>query len=74
MNFDPLMKLGKWAPIRNCPGRLVLRGVLPVHNLVSLLGDIAGARQFLSPKEIAPILPTIATRHHVHRLSPRIDV
>jgi hypothetical protein len=50
MTFDTVKRLGKWTPIRDCPGRFVLRGVLPAFSVVDLLGDIAGVQQFQSPR------------------------
>ena len=50
MTFDAAKRLGKWTPIRECPGRFVLRGVLPAFSIVDLLGDMAGVQQFQSPK------------------------
>jgi len=50
MTFDILKGLGKWTPIRDCPGRFVLRGVLPSFSIVDLLGDISGIQQFRSPR------------------------
>lgn len=50
MTFCTVSKLGKWTPIRNCPGRFVLRGVSPAFSLVDLLGDIAGIELFQSPR------------------------
>ena len=50
MTFDNVKRLGKWTPIRNCPGRLVLRGVSPAFSVVDLLGDIAGIQLFQSPR------------------------
>ncbi len=50
MTFDTVRRLGKWTPIRHCPGRFVLRGVSPALSVVDLLGDIAGVQQFQSPK------------------------
>lgn len=52
MTFDTVKRLGKWTPIRDCPGRFVLRGVLPEFSVVDLLGDIAGVQQFQSPRAI----------------------
>jgi len=49
MTFDTVRRLGKWMPIRHCPGRFVLRGVSPALSMVDLLGDIAGVQQFQSP-------------------------
>lgn len=49
MTFDTVRKLGKWMPIRHCPGRFVLRGVSPALSVVDLLENIAGIQQFQSP-------------------------
>lgn len=50
MTFDTVKRLGKWTPIRDCPGRFVLRGVLPSFSIVDLLGDVADVQQFQSPR------------------------
>ena len=50
MTFDTVKRLGKWTAIRNCPGRFVLRGVLPAFSIVDLLGGIAGVQRFQSPR------------------------
>lgn len=50
MTFDTVKRLGKWTPIRNCPGRFVLRGVSPAVSVIDLLGVIAGVQQFQSPR------------------------
>jgi hypothetical protein len=50
MTFDDAMKLGKWKPIRNCPGRFVLRGVSPAFGVADLLGDITGIHYFQSSR------------------------
>jgi len=55
MTFDNVKRLGKWTPIRDCPGRFVLRGVLPTFSVVDLLGDIAGIQQYQSPRAIDTI-------------------
>ena len=52
MTFDTVKRLGKWTPIRDCPGRFVLRGVLPAFSIVDLLGDIAGVQRLQSPRAI----------------------
>ncbi len=52
MTFDTVKSLGKWTPIRHCPGRFVLRGVSPAFSVVDLLGGIAGVQQFQSPRAI----------------------
>jgi len=56
ITFDTVKKLGKWIPIRGCPGRFVLRGVSPAFSIVDLLGDIAGVQQFQSPRAIDTVL------------------
>jgi hypothetical protein len=50
MTFDIVKSLGKWTPIRDCPGRFVLRGVQPSLGLVALFGAVAGVQQYQSPK------------------------
>jgi hypothetical protein len=50
MTFDDVLKLGRWAPIRNCPGRYVLRGAAPTFNPTDLLKDGIEARRYLSPR------------------------
>jgi hypothetical protein len=48
MTFEALQKRYEWVPIRDCPGRSVLRGVDPKLSLTGLLGDIGTARSFVS--------------------------
>jgi len=43
------MKLGDWVPIRDCPGRFVLRGVPPTLSVASLLGEGVHIQTFQSP-------------------------
>jgi len=50
MTFDTVKKLGDWTPIRDCPGRFVLRGVSPALSVADLLGEGTGIQQFQSPK------------------------
>ena len=50
MTFDTVKKLGEWMPIRDCPGRFVLRGVPPSFGIADLLGDVAGVQQYQSPR------------------------
>ena len=55
MNSDDLrrgQKLGDWRPIRDCPGRYVLRGVAPTFSLAHLIGDGAVVEEFQSPKAL----------------------
>jgi hypothetical protein len=49
MTFDIAMKLGDWVPIRNCPGRFVLRGVPPTLSVAGLLGEGVYIQTFQSP-------------------------
>ena len=49
MTFDIAMKLGDWVPIRNCPGRFVLRGVPPTLSVAALLGEGVPIQTFQSP-------------------------
>lgn len=46
MTFDELMKAWDWKPIRNCPGRYVLRGARNDLRLQELLIDDAEAEQY----------------------------
>ena len=50
MTFDAVKELGEWAPIRDCPGRFVLRGVRPTLGVTDLLGGVAGVQEFQSPR------------------------
>jgi len=50
MTFETVKKLGKWMPIRDCPGRFVLRGVSPTLSVAELLGDGISIQQFQSPR------------------------
>lgn len=50
MTFETVQKLGDWIPIRDCPGRFVLRGVAPTLSVADLLGESASVQQFQSPK------------------------
>lgn len=49
MTFDIAMKLGDWVPIRDCPGRFVLRGVPPSLSVATLLGEDVRVQTFQSP-------------------------
>jgi len=46
MTFDELMKAYDWRPIRNCPGRYVLRGAQSSLSLENLLGDEVQINEF----------------------------
>jgi hypothetical protein len=50
MTFGIVKGLGKWTPIRDCPGRFVLRGVRPTLSVTDLLGDGAAVQHFQSPR------------------------
>jgi hypothetical protein len=50
MTFDAVKELGEWVPIRDCPGRFVLRGVRPALGVTDLLGVVAGVQKFQSPR------------------------
>lgn len=50
MTFDAVKKLGDWMPIRDCPGRFVLRGVSPTLSVTDLLGEDIHLQMFWSPK------------------------
>lgn len=50
MTFDAVKKLGEWVPIRDCPGRFVLRGVSPTLSVADLLGDGIWIQQLQSSK------------------------
>ena len=50
MTFDTAKKLGDWIPIRDCPGRFVLRGVSPTLSVADLLGDAVHIQTFQSPR------------------------
>lgn len=49
MTFDQAKTLGEWVPIRDCPGRFVLRGVSPALSAASLLGGGVQTQSFRSP-------------------------
>ena len=38
MTFESIKRKGNWTPIRNCPGRFVLRGVVLTLGISELLG------------------------------------
>jgi len=46
MTFDELMKAGDWRPIRNCPGRFILRGASDSLRPQDILRDEVEAREF----------------------------
>jgi hypothetical protein len=46
MTFDELMKAGAWRPIRNCPGRFILRGASNNLRPQDILRDEVEAREF----------------------------
>lgn len=48
MTFDAVRKQGDWIPIRDCPGRYVLRGVPSALSLADLISDGAVVQQFQS--------------------------
>lgn len=50
MTFESVKKLGDWVPIRDCPGRFVLRGVSPTLSVAGLLSDGISVQQFQSPR------------------------
>jgi hypothetical protein len=50
MTFDTAKKLGDWMPIRDCPGRFVLRGASPALSVTDLLGEDIHLQMFRSPK------------------------
>lgn len=50
MTFDTARKLGDWIPIRDCPGRFILRGVSPTLSIADLLGSGISIQQFQTPK------------------------
>jgi len=50
MTFETVKRLGEWIPIRDCPGRFVLRGVPPTLSVADLLGDGISMQQFQSPR------------------------
>lgn len=50
MTFETVKMLGEWTPIRDCPGRFVLRGVSPSFGISDLLGDVAGIEHYQSPR------------------------
>jgi len=57
MTFDTVKRLSKWTPIRNCPGRFVLRGVLPAFSVVDSAIDAGGPP--LDPTSISRIAEDI---------------
>ena len=50
MTFDTAMTLGDWEPIRDCPGRFVLRNASTDTSVAKLLGQGVEVQQFQSPK------------------------
>jgi hypothetical protein len=50
MKFEFVWRLGNWEPIRECPGRFVLRGMSPVFSLYDLLADNTDSHRLHSPK------------------------
>ena len=50
MTFDMVKGRSEWMPIRDRPGRFVLRGMPLTFSVSDLLGDGVDARQFQSPK------------------------
>lgn len=50
MKFETVKQLGEWVPIRDCPGRFVLRGVSPALSAADLLGAAVRIQQFQSPR------------------------
>ena len=38
MTFESIKSRGDWTPIRDCPGRYVLRGVVPSFGISDLVG------------------------------------
>jgi hypothetical protein len=50
MKIDTVRKMGEWMPIRDCPGRFVLRGALPTLSIASLLGEGVQIQMFQSPR------------------------
>lgn len=46
MTFDELMSARDWRPLRNCPGRFVLRGAGDCLRPQDILGDEVEAREF----------------------------
>jgi hypothetical protein len=55
MTFATLQALGRWTPIRDCPGRFVLRGVSPTLSLRELLGPDVAIQEYQSPLARDPI-------------------
>jgi len=49
MTFELARGLGRWTPIRDCPGRFVLRGVPPTLSAGDLLGEGVRLQTFHSP-------------------------
>ncbi len=46
MTFDSLYSRFTWQPIRDCPGRFILRGVTATVGLVDLLDETMVAQRF----------------------------
>jgi hypothetical protein len=46
MSFDDLMNRWKWKPIRNCPGRFLLRQAPRNLSLTGLTGESVKAHEF----------------------------
>ena len=50
MTFEELRTRWPWQPIRNCPGRLVLRRLEPPVSFEMLLGRACSPQAFSSPQ------------------------
>lgn len=50
MTFEELQRRQGWCPIRDCPGRSVLRGEPATLSLAELCGGGMGARAYRSPR------------------------
>ena len=56
LSYEALARIGDWAPIRGCPGRLVLRGRSANLTIADLLGgDGARAQRYCSPHARDPV-------------------
>ena len=50
MTFQTVKKMGDWMPIRDCPGRFVLRGASVTLSVGGLLGHDTPVYKYTSPK------------------------
>ena len=59
MTFLLAKGLGNWVPIRDCPGRFVLRGVSPTLGISDILPEVTNTHSFSSPNAIDQVYVAI---------------